>query len=139
MYTENRRQYSWPGSAFFPRFLGNRTRLLLFSRNSVLKSLLSRSMWSGNARCFWATRFMFSGRYSTEGRHSRPAPRGNKLSSWPSASAILSVKRQAWSSPDGRYPHDDSDRFRGVRKKRTRPIHLYYICSDGLMRSQRNS
>jgi hypothetical protein len=31
MYTENRRQYSWPGSAFFPRFLGNRTPLLLFS------------------------------------------------------------------------------------------------------------
>jgi len=27
MYTENRRQYSWPGSAFFPRFLGNRTPL----------------------------------------------------------------------------------------------------------------
>jgi hypothetical protein len=60
MYTENRRQYSWPGSAFFPRFLGNRTPLLLFSvmwsradilglfsnnvvsfsRNLVLKSLL---------------------------------------------------------------------------------------------------
>ena len=52
---------------------------------------------------------------------------------------LLSVKRQAWSSLGGRYPHDDSDRFRGVRKKRTRPIHLYYICSDGLMRSQRNS
>jgi len=40
MYIENRRQYSWPGSAFFPRFLGNRTPLLLFSRNLVLKSLL---------------------------------------------------------------------------------------------------
>jgi len=49
MYTENRRQYSWPGSAFFPRFLGNRTPLLLFSRNLVLKSLLSQSMWSGCA------------------------------------------------------------------------------------------
>ena len=83
--------------------------------------------------------YSWPGRYSTEGRHSRPVRRGNKLSSWPSASAILSVKRQAWSSLGGRYPHDDSDRFRGVRKKRTRPIHLYYICSDGLMRSQRNS
>ena len=49
MYTENRRQYFWPGSAFFPRFLGNRTPLLLFSRNLVLKSLLSQSMWSGCA------------------------------------------------------------------------------------------
>jgi len=53
--------------------------------------------------------------------------------------AIYVLGPLAWSSLGGRYPHDDSDRFRGVRKKRTRPIHLYYICSDGLMRSQRNS
>ena len=128
MYIENRRQYSWPGSAFFPRFLGNRTPLLLlsvmwsradilrlfsnnvvsFSRNLVLKSLL----FSINVVRTWA---MFLGQ------------------------AIYVLGPLAWSSLGGRYPHDDSDRFRGVRKKRTRPIHLYYICSDGLMRSQRNS
>jgi hypothetical protein len=65
-------------------------------------------------------------------------PRDKQTSVIPARCAATEGRRQHYRARTFKHnrTYFPSRQTTPVRKKRTRPIHLYYICSDGLMRSQ---